>query len=59
MQGGVIFAISKTVFRFRHSILEYNMATDGGIVYGMSNQILDANSIQLRYLNIFKEDGSL
>ena len=37
LQGGVIFAIQRTLFEIRTSLFWENMADDGGVVYAMSN----------------------
>ena len=37
LQGGVVFAIQRTLFEIRTSLFQDNMADDGGVVYAMSN----------------------
>ena len=37
LQGGVIFAIQRAVFRVEDSELYENIADDGGVLYGMAN----------------------
>ena len=58
IQGGVIFAIQKSFFQIRNSVLRNNIAEDGGIIYAMSctNQ---SDGRVARYIDLVDEEGEL
>ena len=56
-QGGVVFAIQKTLFVITTSLLEDNTADDGGIVYSMSNQVSATSTSQ--FIPLRDDNGEL
>ena len=58
IQGGVIFAIQKSYFQIRSSLLFGNIADDGAIIYAMSCKNL-VDGRRARYIDLMNDEGQL
>ena len=63
IRGGVIFAIQKTTLQIVNCQLSRNLATDGGIIYSMSNKFsfdgnIFADSGQRQAIGLYQSEIS-
>ena len=54
MQGGVIFAIQRSIFQIRNSLITENISSDGSFLYAMSNKINRSIIKETKFIQIYK-----